>query len=143
MYFYHILFFYLKAYFLMTYELNIYKTDESPGIFRKFGKYNLSFLFTYSNSSDTCESKLQSILSSIFSHFYGMALNFLNNELKLFYFSSCYEGSSEYLYFIFSICVANYFLQIMKNFYLRLLKNNYFKLIEKLHGQFRIFPYLM
>lgn len=79
----------------------------------------------------------------IFSHFYGMALNFLNNELKLFYFSSCYEGSSEYLYFIFSICVANYFLQIMKNFYLRLLKNNYFKLIEKLHGQFRIFPYLM
>lgn len=74
---------------------------------------------------------------------YGMALDFFNNELKPFYFSSCYEGSSVYLYFIFSICVANYFLQIMKNFYLRLLKNNYFKLIENLHGQFRIFPYLM
>lgn len=113
----------------MTCELNVYKTDESPGIFRKFENYNLSFLFTYSNSSDTCESKLQSILSSIFSHFhrvwceahvkcYGMALNFFNNELKPFYFSSCYEGSS--VYSIFSICVANYFLQIMKNFYLRL-----------------------
>lgn len=121
---------------------------------RQFEKYNLSFLFTYSNSSDTCESKQQSILSSIFSHFHKSLVRHMwnaiewhlisfNNELKPFYFSSCYEGSSEYLYFIFSICVANYFLQILKNFSLRLLKNNYFKLIEKLHGQFRIFPYLM